>query len=129
MGLSMNNEIILYIATCICGVVGWMANSIKGSHEKRMNIMEAKYECNAERIEKIKDRVSTLEHTTVKRNELDYILGSWQEEVKDDIDKSFIRVHQRIDELYSLGKDKVVNETTNSDQAAPAPVKKHSHDR
>ena len=97
----LSTETIIFIAATICAIFGWLINLVKNLASKRMDDLETFQECNFDRIEKLKDRVTELEHTTVKRVDLEFILGSWKEDIKESVDNSFERVHERIDEIYN----------------------------
>lgn len=103
-----NNELLVFVLGVICAVFGFLINWIKSMAAKRMDDLEKLHEHNSERIDGLKDRVVELEHTSVKRADLEFILGSWKEDIKESVDKSFERVHERIDEIY--------NKTSNCNQ-------------
>ena len=93
------------IVAVVGSVLGWLINLVKNMMSSRIETLESKHECNEERIDALKDRVTHIEASYIRREDLTYILGDWKEEIKKSVDSSFERVHERIDEI----KDKTNN--------------------
>lgn len=70
--------------------------------EKRIDNLEKNQEANTKKIGEIDSRVIAIEHSYVKQSDMRDLVDALREEVYCDLEKSFSRLHERIDGLFSV---------------------------
>ena len=90
MDLLMSSETTWGIVAIIAGVVSWGVNLIQSSLSGRLDALEKK-------SEDVKHRVTVIETDYLKHCDLNDII----QDLHADINKSFTRLHSRIDNIYN----------------------------
>lgn len=89
-----------FIITSFAAILGWFINMVRNMAVRKIDHLEAAHEENARNIAKLERRVTVVEKTYVKREDVREVVDALREELYCDLDKSFTRIHERFDNLF-----------------------------
>lgn len=95
----MSSDYIIFLLGGAAVILGWFINLAKSLASKRMDNLEVLHEKNYEAITDLDHRLVTVEATYVPQADLRELIDILRVELDKDLDKSFNRVHSRIDEI------------------------------
>lgn len=106
---EMDFEFMAEIAiTTLLAVLAWFINTVKSMATDKLDDLTKKHKENAERLDKQCEKlqehrteIEILKQTSIKRADLDAVFLSLRDELKEDIDKVFVGVQERIDTFYA----------------------------
>lgn len=97
-GLSTSWQVIVSsVLATVASVAAYIVKLLVSSGRRRMELLDSNLEKIDVRLDDHDIRISTIEATYLKREDLEEVVGHLQEDLR----TSFDRAHSRIDELYS----------------------------
>jgi hypothetical protein len=111
-GFSLDTEFMSELAIgTVVAILAWFINTVKSMATDKIGDLDRKHKDNSSRIDKqgekiqeMKTDLEILKTTSIKREDLDKVFNGLREELKEDIDCLFTRVHERMDNLYMAGR-------------------------
>ena len=88
-----------YIIPIVAGVLAWCINLVKNLASKRMDDLEVLHKDNFKAIADLDKRMCKVENTFVTQSDLRELLDILREDINNDVNKSFNRLHARMDEV------------------------------
>jgi hypothetical protein len=97
----MNSEYVVFVAGGLFAVFGWLLNLVKSMVTKRLMDLEALHIKNFENIIAVDHRLTRVESNFVTQQDLRELLDILRDDINSDVNKSFSRIHARLDEVMS----------------------------
>lgn len=110
---DMDLEFMAEIAiTTFLAILAWFINAVKSMAVSKLDELDKKHAENSARIDKQCEKlqehrteIEVLKSTSIKRADLDAVFSGLRDELKEDIDKVFVGVQERIDKFYANQAD------------------------
>jgi len=93
------NELSQYAVPIVAGILGWCINIVKNMATKRLVDLERLHVDNYKAILGLDKRIAKVETTFVTQCDLRELLDILREDINNDVNKSFNRLHERMDEV------------------------------
>lgn len=95
----MGSDYIIFIVGGVAVILGWFINLVKSIASKRLDDSEESHKKNVQAIADIDKRLSKVEDSYVTQLDLRELLDILRDDINSDVNKSFRRIHDRMDEV------------------------------
>ena len=121
MGLSMSSDYVIFVVGGIALIMGWFINLVKNLASKRIDDLDELHKKNFQSIVDVDKRLTKIEDSYVTKLDLKELLDILRDDINNDVNKSFRRLHDRMDEAAYCTR-------VNADDSVDV-VKKRASDR
>lgn len=100
--LSVSSDsLTTIILSAIVGAIAWFFKRNETMAEKRIDKLESQQDKNTTKINDMDTRLVAVESSYVKQSDMRCLVDALRDEMYQDLDKSFTRIHDRIDKFFT----------------------------